>query len=101
MEKQELYVKLWKSKLPLIKAVIIEKKGNVQLSPSEFINVGNRKKYSFRLDMVNPKISSSAVARDLKSVLENDKEIKSMILDKHLIIRMGSDFKLSINIYDK
>lgn len=93
-----LYIDLWKEQLPIIKRAIIAKRDCFQLSRSMFESVGNRQKYSFRLDMKEPKISHSAVARDLKQVLDSDSEICGFTQNTHIIICMNNKFKVEVTV---
>lgn len=97
--RKEKYTLCWEKLLPEIKKAIKSNK-EILLERETFDKLGNRKHYSFRLDIDNPKIENSAVARDLESVLRNDAEIKNLIATKHLIVKMGHDFVLRINIED-
>ena len=95
------YTGIWDAQLSLIKEAI--KKGGdlMDMNSSVFMAAGNRLKsgYSFRLDIedaVIPTKRGSAVARDLKAVLDKDLEFKRMVEKKSIIIRMNKDFKLEI-----
>lgn len=91
-----LYINLWEAQLPTIKEAIIAKGGRFQLRQSKFESVGNRQNYRFRLDMKEPKISGSAVARDLKQVLDSDSEICELEKNAHIVIRMGKEFRVEV-----
>ena len=57
--------------------------------------------YSFRLDINNgtiPTKSNTAVARDLKKVLDSSIEFRSIPQNKQITIRMGVKFILTIEI---
>lgn len=80
MKKQYLYEEIWEDALQDILDIIEEGEGeDLDMSGDEewFRKVGNRKKYSFRLEMVNGEtvnnIEGSAVARDLDRVLTNNR----------------------------
>lgn len=100
---KELYVKIWKDYLPIILSAIKCQHKTVKLDHSLFESVGNRKNsgYSFRLDIVNgiiPRKSGSAVARDLKKVLDESSDFKILANEKNLIIKLSTDFKLIVQV---
>ncbi len=98
--KSSLYYIIWEKALPSILSAIHHDGGNIQLCAEDFKSVGNRYSYSFRLDIVygNVPIScSSAVARDLKTVLDNSAEFSSLAQDRLICIRMGHSFILEID----
>ncbi len=99
--KKELYVKIWEDNLPWILEAI--KKGGDEkvLNKESFYSVGNRNKsgYNFRLDIkgVNvPTKKGTAVARDLKDVLDRSDTFKQLASGKNLVIRMGKNFDLYV-----
>jgi hypothetical protein len=58
--------------------------------------------YSFRLDIINgdiPTKDGSAVARDLKKVLDDSVEFSKYAVDKDITIRLDSEFVLHIFIH--
>lgn len=98
------YIEIWEDVLPKILRVLKEDKDNgvISLDDSRFFNVGNRKNsgYTFRLDIINgvvPCKSGSAVARDLKQVLDSSIEFKKLAKDFYLIIRLNKEFKLHLS----
>ena len=98
------YLTLWEQKLPIILSAIEEGGSKKQLSPEEFEQQGNRvaSGYTFRLDISNgiiPIKKGSAVARDLKEVLDNSIRFKNIAKDKHITIKMGNKFILIIEIH--
>ena len=99
--KRRLYIELWNKILPLILYSIEHNGGSYNLNPNLFINAGNRKSsgYGFRLDIVNGNIplkSGSAVARDLKEVLDSCSDFNSLSKNRTITIRMGRNFDLHI-----
>lgn len=101
------YVEIWQKHLPIIvsllkKALSDNQTKEYKLPQQEFEAVGNRKKtgYSFRLHFVNGKIINnlkhSAVARDLATVLNEDTEIKSLLKNKSILLRLTHAFYLNI-----
>ena len=95
------YLNLWKQELSIILSTIEKGKGKEQLSSEIFKQSGNRQKYGFRLDIVNgivPTKSGTAVARDLKEVLDSSALFKKIAQDKKITIRMGKDFCLNIKV---
>lgn len=97
------YIEIWEDVLPKILRVLKEDKDNgvISLDDSRFFNVGDRKKsgYTFRLDIINgvvPRKSGSAVARDLKHVLDSSIEFKKLAKDSVLLIQLNKEFKLQI-----
>lgn len=98
------YIKIWEDVLPKILNVLKDDKDNdvISLDGSRFFNVGNRENsgYTFRLDIINgvvPRKNGSAVARDLKQVLDSSIEFKKLAKDSDLLIRLNKDFKLQIS----
>lgn len=96
------YTEIWKEELAFINDAILKGEGLTQLNESAFKTMGNRinSGYGFRLDIndaIVPKKSGSAVARDLKGVLDEDVVFKSLAKGKSVVIRMGKDFKLIIS----
>ena len=102
MEKEK-YLNLWAQELPFILSAIRNGGGEKALSGEKFQLNGNRTKsgYSFRLDINNgtiPTKSNTAVARDLKKVLDSSIEFRSIPQNKQITIRMGVKFILTIEI---
>ena len=105
MKKQYLYEEIWEDALQDILDIIEEGEGeDLDMSGDEewFRKVGNRKKYSFRLEMVNGEtvnnIEGSAVARDLDRVLTNNRRFLELSKGCIIILRMGANFILRIDI---
>ena len=104
MSTQNLYIKIWEDVLPNILDFLTNNNENeiFLLDEARFHCVGNRVKsgYSFRLEIVNgnvPRKNGSAVARDLKEVLDASKEFKNLAIDFYLIIRLDKKFNLYIS----
>ena len=103
MSNSGLYIQLWRNILPEIYYAIDNNIGEIKLRKSDFTACGNRKKYSFRLDITNgiiPIKEGSAVARDLRTVLEAALLFKAFVKDNNITIKLTSDFVLKILIYN-
>lgn len=75
------YTGIWEAQLSVIKEAIKKGGDSMDMNSSAFMVAGNRPNsgYSFRLDIkdaVIPTKKGSAVARDLKAVLDKDIEFK-------------------------
>ena len=97
------YNDIWKAELPFSKQAIWQGSGSKKLDEAMFTHAGNRTAsgYSFRLDIINanvPTKQGTAVARDLKKELDDDPEFRKLAQGKHLVIRMGKDFQLEIQV---
>lgn len=100
------YLELWKHYLPLIisciqKSIDSQSTQKIYMDQEQFKLVGNRKKsgYGFRMDIMDgvvPRKSNSAVARDLKTGLDNDTNFYNIAKHQNLTIRMGRNFVLHI-----
>lgn len=101
---KELYVEIWREYLPIILSAIKSKHGTMPLDRYLFESVGNRRisGYSFRLDIANgivPRKKGSAVARDLKKVLDESPDFKRLANEnKYITIRLNSDFELIVQV---
>ena len=100
---KELYVKIWKDYLPIILSAIKCKQKTTKLDRSLFESAGNRKNsgHSFRLDIANgivPRKSGSAVARDLKKVLDESFDFKRLANEKSITIRLNTNFELIVQV---
>lgn len=96
-----LYLDLWEKNLPVILKLIDNGSGDCQLSAKEFEKCGNRKSFSFRLEISNgnvPVKAGSAVARDLKTALDSSPSFKSKAVGKQIAIRLDSQFVLHVAI---
>ena len=95
------YTDLWNNYRPVINKLIKEGGGRFQLYKGEFEQRGNRGKYSFSMSIVNglvPELSGSAVARDLKTVLDNSDTFRKNAAGKTIIIRLTSSFVLEVSV---
>lgn len=96
-----LYLEIWKQMQPFILAAIRKGQDSKKIGSAIFKNVGNRKSsgYAFRLDIsdaVIPVKKGSAVARDLKKVLDANSEFKKIAKGRAITIRMNSDCELFV-----
>ncbi len=97
---QNLYVGIWKEYLSSI-LLEMQGKGNgsIQLDSERFYKAGDRKSYSFRLDINEGNIplkKGNAVARDLKYVLDDSNKFASLAKGIPLVIRMDNNFCLHV-----
>ena len=93
------YLALWEKYRVIINTFLRNGGGATQMSPSEFNATGNRDKYSFTMTIVNgeiPTLSGSAVARDLKAILDGSKSFKSYAAGKTIKISLTSDFNIVV-----
>lgn len=98
---QQLYVTIWNQYLRDISIFIRKGKGEMRLNEDLFRTYGNRKNYSFRLYIENGQVpikKGSAVARDLKRVLDSDKDFKDAAKGKNILIRLDSNFCLFVEV---
>ena len=98
---KELYVQIWQDYLPMILSAIKCAQKTMTLDRFLFESVGNRNTsgYSFRLDITNgivPRKSGSAVARDLKKVLDESTDFKLLANGKNITIRLNGNFELIV-----
>ena len=101
------YVELWQKVLPEILEFLSDEENEeleLQLNGEMFVVVGNRVNsgYTFRLDIVNgevPAKDGSAVARDLKAVLDDSTKFKEYAADKYIEICLDKEFALHILIH--
>ena len=99
-----LYREIWKDYLADILSNIKKGGGSFPITRSRFESAGNRAKYSFRLDIDNsivPRKRDSAVARDLKTILDNNTEFKTVARGKNITIRLDSKFELFVEVVKK
>ena len=102
MKTKEKYNDLWTSARYQILGLLNKASTlqSVQLNPSEFENVGNRKIYAFNLEfkngVVNNNIDGSAVARVLARVLLKSNEVLKILKTGTYKIRMDKSFCLWI-----
>lgn len=99
---KNLYVEIWENAMSNILGLMDVGGGEFLLLEETFSKVGNRDSYSFRLDVVDgviPKKSGSAVARDLKVVLDDCVKFKTLAKGKNWVIRMDKDFRVEVKRY--
>jgi len=99
------YLSIWKKELPFILSAIKESKRSKLLNAEDFQQNGNREKsgYGFRLEIENgivPRKAGSAVARDLKEVLDDSSEFHNIAKGKNILIQMGKGFELNVKVND-
>lgn len=95
------YTDLWNKYRPVIVTLVKNGGGQYQLYKNEFVQRGNRDDYSFSMTVTNgiiPVLSGSAVARDLKTVLDGSSSFRQYAACKTLIIRLTSSFALEIRV---
>lgn len=95
------YEDIWKQLIPSILIALESNKPlQVVLNEELFKKVGNRKSYSFNLELekgfVTNNIDGSAVARDFARVLLNNTAFLKHAKTKHIKIKMGKDFILEM-----
>ena len=100
---KDLYVQIWQDYLPEILYAITSTTKTMKLNRSLFESVGNRKKsgYTFRLEIVDgivPRKKGSAVARDLKKVLDKSIEFKTLANKKSITISLNTNFELVVQV---
>jgi len=100
--KKNLYTDLWQKYVGVFtKAIKQESELGTQLDAKEFERRGNRKSYAFRIEMENGKVLNnlgSAVSRDLYKVLSKNNDFINASKGKHVVIRMGMNFDLHIEV---
>ncbi len=95
------YTDLWNHYRPVINKLINEGGGQFQLYKGEFEQRGNRGKYSFSMTIIDgvvPELGGSAVARDLKTVLDGSDTFRKNAVGKRIIIRLTSSFVLEVSV---
>lgn len=90
----QLYTDFWTEMVPIIIKAIENGGCSCKIEKSVLESLGNRTHsgYSFRLDIfdgVIPRKSGSAVARDLKEVLDENQEFKRLAKNERIVIRMN------------
>ena len=95
------YEHIWQQLVPKIReALTTEKPLEVNLGRTPFDKVGNRKSYSFRLELNNGlpvnNIGGSAVARDLARVLEHNALFMDVAKGKQTVLRLDSKFTFTV-----
>ena len=98
-----LYVSIWESQMDKILSALKNGGGMILMKKDIFEAVGNRNNYSFRLDIINgivPMKNGSAVARDLKKILDENNEFKKSAKNKNIVIRLNSKIELIVQSFD-
>ena len=100
---KHLYVDYWSSYLDSFINILNEDGcSKISIDKERLINCGNRKKYTFFLEMMNGmvvnNIDGSAVARDLYSALYGDARFRLLAKGKHIIFRSRSHYELDIEV---
>lgn len=98
---KNLYTDLWENMLDDINHLLQKGGGELQLNASDFDQRGNRIRYTFRLQITSGSIpihTGSAVARDLKTVLDGSRTFKNYATGKSIIIRLSSSFVLQVRV---
>jgi hypothetical protein len=101
------YVELWQQVLPEILEFLEDEENEeleLPLKEEIFVAVGNRVNsgYTFRLDIFNgvvPTKDGSAVARDLKAVLDDNTKFNEYAAGKYIVIRLDKKFVMHILIH--
>lgn len=102
-KKKNLYVETWRKYVKLINMNIKKGKGEIQLGSYDFTANGERKAYSFNLKIENcviPEKEGSAVARDLKIVLDKNSDFQNLAKGKVINIKLNQEFILSIKVQE-
>jgi hypothetical protein len=95
------YIGVWEKYRPVINNLLKDGGGCYELSSVDFTQCGNRDCYSFSLTIVDcdiPINAGSAVARDLKTVLDSSVSFKKYASGKTVVIRLNSRFVLDVVI---
>ncbi|MDR0874567.1 MAG: hypothetical protein LBN27_14065 [Prevotellaceae bacterium] len=97
------YIEYWQSNLDLIVSKLKlahQTVQYIQLKETDFKALGNRKSYTFNLEYsngnVNNNIKSSAVARDLQTVLDNSDKAKMLLNSACYVLKLDEKYVLSI-----
>ena len=98
----DLYRRIWSAACDkIVEAVKEGEYKEYSLNPEYFFHAGNRNNYTFRTefeDGICVNCSNSAVARDLVTVLQESSSFKQLSRRRHIVIRMGRDFVLHIEV---
>ena len=96
------YIGVWEKYRPVINDLLKNGGGSYELSSLDFTQCGNRGSYSFLLTVGDgdiPVKSGSAVARDLKTVLDGSASFKKYAAGKTVEIRLTSEFVLEVRVW--
>jgi len=102
LQSKGLYLSIWRSYLPqIVKAILVtEIMNKIQLDGQLFKKAGDRKSYSFNLEIKNGRIDNniggSAVARDLETIITGSDHVKKLISEIHMKINMDDKFLLNV-----
>ena len=100
--RENLYVDLWEKYRVVINNFLKDGGGVIHIPQAEFEQCGNRDSYSFSLSIENGSIpvkKGSAVARDLKIVLDGSSTFKKYAAGHSVVIRLTADFDLEVRVY--
>ena len=95
------YTDLWEKYRPVITKLIKDGGGSYPLYKGEFEQRGNRGSYSFSMTIVDgavPELSGSAVARDLKAVLDGSESFRKYAAGKTIGIHLSPTFSLEVTV---
>lgn len=99
MAKEKTYESLWKKYLSVIKIQVKNSaKGvrNFTMNKADFIAAGNRDEYSFTVKIKSGRLDNyptgSVVGDNLYEVLVNDVEIKKLLSNRTIKIKMDDNF---------
>lgn len=95
------YTDLWEKYRPVITKLIKEGGGSYPLYKGEFEQRGSRDSYSFSMTIVDgavPELGGSAVARDLKTVLDGSDSFRKYAVGKAITIRLSTTFILEVSV---
>ena len=95
------YTDLWEKYRPVINKLIKDGGGSYPFYKGEFEQRGNRDSYSFSMTIVDgavPELGGSAVARDLKIVLDGSESFRKYAVGKTIVIRLSSSFTLEVTV---
>ena len=95
------YTDLWEYYRPVITKLVKEGGGHFQLNKELFVQRGNRNNYSFSMTVIDgaiPELGGSAVARDLKSVLDRSASFMKYAAGKTIGIRLTASFSLEVSV---
>jgi hypothetical protein len=101
---EQIYTPIWNKALPEILQILLSPphNGSMQFSPDNFNDVGGRKVYTFRLDIVkgapSNNLSGSAVARDLADVFLSDERTRALADRTRILLRMDKYFTFHASI---
>ena len=96
-----LYTDLWNKYRPVIVRMVKDGGGQYQLPKDDFVRNGNRDDYTFSLTIIDgeiPILSGSAVARDLKTVLDVSPSFRNFSEGKTVTIRLTSSFIVEVRV---